>query len=40
MKIRKEGKRGRQKQKAGKTVIKRDTTKKESTEVNKRKEGM
>lgn len=39
MKIRREEKRGRQKQKVGKTRIKSDTTKKESTGVNKWKEG-
>jgi hypothetical protein len=39
MKMRGEDKRGRQKQEVGKTIIKRSTTKKESTGVNKRKEG-
>jgi hypothetical protein len=39
MKIRREEKRGRQKQKVGNTVIKRDTTNKESASVNERKEG-
>jgi hypothetical protein len=39
MKIRREEKRGRQKQKVGKTMTESDTTKKESTGMNKRKGG-